>query len=333
MNTLHLIAVSRGVLPAQPGSTCVVCGPSPFASGREANDLLGPGFTDYDALHAPGATHECVGCCSVLGGKPGSMPMPLRMGHFAVVGGAMLRPDGAELLALILDPPADLQAIAWTATRKRHASLRCGPCSPGLLMVGAETGTIAWDVEKGRVLCAAILALRSAARQEQVLTGQYPPHVILALGSAWEPAEAIVARYRPSLALEMAVALVRRPESPTDTEIPPMPLAESERRAAELALSIGQASTLREADPIAFWATVFPRRVAAAGTRASLLDAAGWLAEKVRVNPSTMGDALTLIESMDAKQSTETLSLWRDRSLLVVAFARQISRERYQETV
>lgn len=329
MTPIHTIASARGIKPSPSGSVCVICGESPYAVGRPAAGLLGPNFTDYDALQSPDAPDACEGCCAVLGGKPGSVPMPLRMGHFAVVDGELLRPDSAELLALLIDPPAGIQAAAWTATRKRHASLRCGQCSPDHLLVGAETGTIAWDVAAGRRLVEAVSTLRASARQEHVLSGEYPPHVILALGAAWEPAEAVVAAYRPSLLLDMAVTLVRRPES-TTTETS-MPIAESERLAGELLLSIGQASTLRDADPIAFWATTFPRRVAAAGSRATLLDAAGWLAEKVRVNPSGLGDALAVIESLTPEQSTQMLALWRDRALLSVAFARQISRERYEE--
>lgn len=326
---LHILAAAQGVTPGK-GCTCIVCGASPFDAGRPAADLLGPLFTDYDLLQAPEATDACAGCASVLGGKPGSVPMPLRMGHFAVVAGELLRPSGAELLDLLLDPPVGLQVIAWTATRQRHASLRCGRCEPGLLMVGTEQGTVAWDVDVGRQVAAAVQTLRGAAQADHVLTGQYPPHVILALGAAWEPAEAVVAAHRPSPLLDMVCALVRRPETSTTTESP-MPIAESERLAGELILTIGRASAIREADPIAFWATTMPRRVAAAGTRPTLIDAAGWLVQQVRANPSALGEALGLIESMTPEQSTHTLDLWRDRALVCVAFARQLQRERNEE--
>jgi len=251
------------------------------------------------------------------------------MGHFAVVGGALVQPSSEELLSLLLDPPTDLQAIAWTAARKRHASLRCGPCQPGLLMVGAEQGTITWDVADGRDLVAAISILRESARQEHILSGQYPPHVILALGSTWEPAEAVVRQWRPSLALNMAVALVRRPDT-TTTEAP-MPISDPHRRAGELLLVIGTASTLRDQDPIRFWAEHLPRRLAAAGQRSTLIAAVGWLCQQLRVNPSNMADAVEVIEAMTDEQADETLGLWRSCHLLCIAYARQISRERYEE--
>lgn len=328
---LHTLAAARGVTPGA-GCDCVVCGASPYDVGRPAGGLLGPGFTDFDALRSPHSEHACEGCCSILGGKPGSVPMPLRMGHFAVVDGELLRPSGEELLALLVDPPAGLTVIAWTATRKRHASLRCGPCADGLLMVGAEQGTIAWDVAEGRALVHAATTLRQHARTEHVATGQYPPHVILALGAAWEPAEAVVARYRPSLTLDMVVALVRRPDTLTTTEEASVPISEIHRRAGSLLLAIGRASADRDADAIAFWATLFPRRVAAAADRPTLIRAVGWLTQAVRCNPSQLVEVVAEVESMTGAEADEILSVWREQTLLSIAFARQISRDRYEES-
>lgn len=315
----------------EPGpSRCAVCGPSPYASGRPTKAVLGPNFTDYDLLTDASAPDVCGGCAAMLGGKPGSVPMPLRMGHFAVVDGELLRPGIAELVELIYSPPAEIQAIAWTATRKRHASLRCGPCSPDHLMIGTETGTVAWDVAEGRTLIDAVAALRASASQEVILTGQYPPHVVLALGAAWEPAEAVVSRYRPSPTLELAVALARRPES-TDTPEAAMPISEPYRRAADLVLCVGQSSTVREGDPIAFWAHLLARRLTSAAQRPTLLAMVGRLAQDIRAQPSLMADAVAMIEDMTEEQAAEVLRLCRDTPLLVIAFARQISRERYEE--
>ena len=328
---MHILAAARGII-AGSGCVCVVCGDSPYDAGRPAGELLGPNFTDYDLLMAPSSSEACAGCASVLGGKPGSVPMPLRMGHFAVVDGVLLRPDGAQLLALLVDPPAGLQVIAWTAQRKRHASLRCGPCADGLLMVGAEQGTIAWDVAGGRLLVDAVAALRRHARIEHVLSGKYPPHAILALGAAWGPAEATVARYRPSLALDMVVALVRRPDTTATTEEAPVPISEIHRRAGSLLLDIGHASAARDADAIGFWSTLFPRRVAAAADRPTLIRAVGWLAESIGCNPSQLTDVIVAIEAMTEAEATDILTIWREQTQLSVAFARQISRERYEET-
>lgn len=329
MNVRQLIGACY--LPMSGPSRCAVCGDSPFASGRATGEVLGPNFADYDLLSAGQEPWTCQGCVGLLGGKPGSAPMPLRMGHFAVVNGELLRPSGQELSALLLDPPEGIQAVAWTASRQKHASLRCGPCSQAHLMIGTEGGTLAWDVAEGRILLGAVTALRHAARQEEILTGQYSPHVILALGPDWSPSDAIVTRYRPSLMLDVAVALVRRPDH-TTPEVPAMPISDPYRRAGALALALGSASRIRARDPIPFWGIWFPRRLAAAAQRPSLLSAVGWLAEKIAANPSAAIVVVETIESMTAAETEECLRLWRETPLLVIAYARQIYREQHQET-
>lgn len=324
MNARHAIGATYS--PPVGPSDCAVCGKSPFASGRPTSEVLGPLFTDYDLLTDAALPMACAGCAAMLGGKPGSVPMPLRMGHFVVVDGVMHRPSGAELAAIVYDPPPGLNVVAWTATRKRHASLRCGPCTPDLLLVGTESGTVAWDVATGRALLDAVSMLRAAARQDHILTGQYPPAVILALGSSWAPAESLVATYRPSLTLDLAVALARRPETTPDQE-PSMPISESYRRAAGLVLSIGNAARERDRDPIQFWSTLYPRRLAAAAQRGTLLAMVGKLAEMIRVNPTGMADAVAVVETMSDIDAAETLRLCRETPLLVIAFARQLARE------
>lgn len=326
-HTRHLIGACYG--PHAGPSACAVCGPSPFAVGRPTADVLGPGFTDYDLLADAATPTTCAGCAAMLGGKPGSVPMPLRMGHFAVVGGVLVRPSAAEVLALVYTPPPNIGAIAWTATRQRHASLRCGPCSSDHLAIGTESGTVAWDVAAGRALIDAVTVLRGAARQDHILTGQYPPHVILALGALWRPAEAVAGHYRPGPHLDIAVALARRPES-TPMESP-MPISDPHRRAAELVLAIGNASLERERDPIAFWATLYPRRLTAAAQRSSLMMMVEKLTQAVRCKPSALGDVVVMLDTWTPEQGEEVLRLCREAPLLIIAFSRQISRERYEE--
>lgn len=110
-----------------------------------------------------------------------------------------------------------------------------------------------------------------------------------------------------------------------------MSISEPHRRAGTLILTIGQASRVREEDPIKFWASLYPRRLAAAAQRPTLIEMVGRLAEQVAVNPSAMEDAVASIERMTDSETEETLRLCRETPLLVVAFARQISREQYEE--
>lgn len=81
----HLIARARGVLDGD-GSRCAVCGDSPFGEGKRTRDVLGPNFTDYESVDDSRAESACAGCVSLLGGRPGDDPPPLRTTSFVVTG-------------------------------------------------------------------------------------------------------------------------------------------------------------------------------------------------------------------------------------------------------
>ena len=209
MKPIHLVAEALGIAASGP-SACAVCDPSPFGVARPSKDVFGPAFVDYDLIHDSRIDDVCEGCAAVLGGKPSRENPPIRMGHVAVVNGVLERPDGARLLELIRNPEG-VEVLCWTATRQRHTILRAEPCT-GVLGIGTETGTLVWerhDVE----LLDAVSVLRQAASPDHIATGDYPAHIVERLGAQWEPAEAVVSRYRPGLHLDLAVALVRRPFS------------------------------------------------------------------------------------------------------------------------
>jgi hypothetical protein len=308
----------------EPGpSRCIVCGDSPFAEGRPVSDLFGSSFTDFGLMQGDGEV-ACQGCSAMLGGRPGGTPMPLRLGHFAVLGEDLARPTSVQLWALLYDPPEDLHAIGWTATRQRHASLRCGPCSPGLLMVGSEQGTIPWDVEQCRPLLDAVHALRAQASQDVILTGQYPPHVIATLGPLWEPNEEVVRRWRPSMQLQMAVAVTPRPE-PKETE--PMPMTESQTRAARIVADLASASAARKANALDFWGGLLARRLTVSASRQDLVQAVGDLMQRIQVSPLLVSDTVDALRWMPEDEAAATLREMRDRPLLIVALARQMAKE------
>lgn len=325
MNPRHLIGHALGAAPSE-GSVCAVCGVSPYAVGRPAKDVFGPAFTDYDLLWGEGED-VCEGCAAMLGGKPSRENPPLRMGHFAVIGGALERPDGERMVEILRDPPDDLQALGWTSSRQRHASLRAGSCGGGVLQIGTEQETITWDVSRDVALLDAVSTLRRHAHREHILTGQYPPHVIASLGAAWEPAEGVVATYRPSLSLDMAVHLVRRPPQ---QEEDPVPMMESQRIAARLLLHLTVGSKEREADPIRYWSSLLPRRLAAAvGRHRTLADIAARLIEDTLVEPLHYATqaGVAMIEDLSPEQATEIVDHWRAQPRLIIALVRALKEE------
>lgn len=324
-HAIHIIAAAMGVEPG-PSSDCAVCGDSPFPEARASADVFGPNFVDYDRIHDSALGSVCAGCARVLGGKPSKTDPPLRMGHFAVVAGVLERPDGARLLELIRDPEG-VEVIGWTKTRQRHASLRAEVRRGADLPIATEDEVVLWTQDDNALLDAVQLLRRSAA-PDHILTGQYPPHVIAALGSDWELGEQVVNLYRPSGHLEIACALVRRPDNPT--EAPPMPIAENEREAASLLLLLTAASPHRQKDGIGFWGALVPRRLAAAAQASqTLLDAASRLIEALQVSPTAADTVAGVrsIESYTPEEADAVLTIWRDKPRLVVAVARMIRSE------
>lgn len=263
----------------------------------------------------------------MLGGKPNRENPPLRMGHFAVRGGVLERPDAERLLGLLRAPPPDIEAIGWTRTRQKHASLHAGECSSSRLVVGTESGPLVWRPSVDGRLLDAVSTLRRAARIDDIASGDYPPHVITRLGALWQPAESVVALYRPSLHLDLALHLVRRPT--TDMEIPPMPHMPVHQTAAEILLRLSDGSSYRRSDPITYWSSLLIRRMAAATEQETLQGAVGILMEKLRMDPinSSVREAMVTVRSMPDEDADEVLAVLRTYPRQVVAICRILKDE------
>lgn len=300
---------------------CSVCGPSAFVVGRPSNEVFGPNFTDYDRVDAA-IPDVCDGCARMLGGKPGSDPPPLRTASFAVVGGELRRLD-IDAMAALLRGSEPVEAMGWAISRQKHASLRCGPCSPGLLRIGCDSGTIEWRPEVDRALLDAVATLRTAAMREHILGGAYPPHVLLALGDAWNAAESVVSRYRPSLHLDLACAVVRRPE--ITPESAPMTIPPEYEQAARLLDPLTRHSAARDKDPIRFWSELLPRRLDAASNSATVLEWTSYLVRALDVS-SFHPDVVAVLSA--PCDDAAVLSVLRRDHRLLIAFVRQIQADR-----
>lgn len=329
---MSMTAIGRalGAVEDRGGSWCAVCGVSPFPSARPAAKVFGPNFVDFDLLAMAHAEDVCAGCAKALGGKPSRSNPPLRMGHFVVAGGVLDRADGAGLLACLRSPPADVEAVGWAISRQKHASLRCGPCTPDLMQIGCDHGTIDWRAARDVALLDAVEALRSHARQDDILTGDYPPHVIQKIGlSAWQAAEAVVSARRPSLHLDLAVALVRRPDIDRTEEVM-SEIPESMRAAAELLDPLCMASAERDADAINFWHALLPRRLASAASSATLAEWLGYMVEALRVTVSRgeVVDVARRLDEMEPEEAASILSTLRRDHRLVITVTRMVGEER-----
>lgn len=319
----HWIGIALGAEVSPKGSICAVCGPSRFASKRPAAEVFSSGFVDYDLCVSPAADWVCDGCARMLGGKPGDSPPPLKAAHFVVVDGQMLKPSGAELLPYVVDPPGGIQAIAWTGSRKKHASLRCGPCSPLRVEVGTEDGTAAIDVASAKDAAGVIQKIRMYATQDEVLSGNYAPQVALNLGMELYELDARITHLRGGPVLSLLVALVRRPDAPERRET--VKLTETQLMAGRIVLTLGNGAPKR--DPIEFWKSLVPRRVAVAANRATLWDAMQWLSEKLGTSPYAAAEAIEIVSEVDDMTSAEVLKLMREAPAFVVGVARHLAKE------
>lgn len=108
-----------------------------------------------------------------------------------------------------------------------------------------------------------------------------------------------------------------------------MPIAEPQRRAAELLLSFTYASGARQADAIRFWSHLLPRRLAAAASRPTLLEAASKLMDGIETNPRAAAtvEGIEAIESFTAEEATDVLRLWRTQAPIIIALTRIIRDE------
>lgn len=327
MNTRQIIGGALGAVSVPGGSLCAVCGDSPFREGRSTKSVCGPAFVDYDLLQAA-APSVCEGCALMLGGKPSRENPPLRMGHFAVSGGKMERPDGERFVELLRDPPVDIQAMGWAISRQKHASLRCGPCSPGNLQIGCDHAAIEWIPGRDRPLLDAVSFLRRSATQAAIIEGAYAPHVITTLGPAeWLAAETVVRRYRPGLALEMVVALVRRPLlTPQEVNVA---VPDEYRFAAEILYPLTQQSSNRRDDPIRFWSELLPRRLAAAASSSTVAEWLAYMLGAIHVEafrPEVV-EVLAQVDSLDGAAENRIMSVLRRDHRLVITYVRLIGQE------
>lgn len=327
-NVKHSIGLALGAVPDGVGSRCAVCGDSPFSSERPSSDVFGPGFVDFDLLADAAAEMTCAGCALMLGGKPSRENPPLRMGHFAVIAGVMERADG-ERMVEVLRGLEGVEAVGWAVSRQKHASLRCGPCGAGVLLVGCDHGTIDWRPARDARLLDAVSALRAVFRAEDVAAGSYAPHQIQALGvDVWKAAEAVVSAYRPSLHLDMATALVRRPLVETKEALN-VAIPQEYRAAAELLAPLTQACALRTEDPIRFWSEILPRRLASAASAATITEWLSYLSEALRVQtfrPEVVG-VLETVDGMSDTEAQAILGVLRRDHRLVITVVRMLKKE------
>jgi hypothetical protein len=317
------MGVARGA-----GCRCFVCGTSPYDSAGKWRKVLGPNFADFDSCVDRAAEDVCAGCLRLLSGRPGDDPPPLRTLSVAMIGGRISTPAWADVWPLLIAPPDDLQVMSWAVSRQKHHVLYAEPCTPAVLRIGSDAGTIDLRPRRDAPLCAAVLALRAGDdkgrawfSRDEILSGQYATTKIASRSAAaWAEAEAVIAPRRGDPALQIIVAHAPVTISSTTKE-PPM-IDPTDERAIQLLLALCQSSEARTKDGLTFWQALLPRRVQRHSERVLEAFCARMMSD-LSVPPSSPGGIAVAqyTASITPDEAIAVMRRMRERPSLLIALA------------
>lgn len=324
MRQRHIIARSRGITDGN-GCICVVCGPSPF----DATDWkLGTDFSDWDDVAGVGDV-VCSGCASILRGRPGDDPPPLRTVHIlAVEGESAAYPSRDAIEAILRDPPAKPFVLAIAESRQRHAALRAGVSSAHRLLIGTDGACVVYEPARHLDLLDAVAALcipgpkQPGFTREQIKSGQYGAAQIITFGAMrWEALERIIAPHRPSNLLDL-LCLIARSAPATRLEIDMIdPVDET---AAHLLAEIARVATVNKI-AVNFWGGFLLHRITRFADQ-PLSDMVSRLMGACSVPPLSGVEIVSMLNALPPEEMVAVSAAFRARAPLIVALAFEMTR-------
>lgn len=331
MNARTILVMSRGVPPGA-GCRCKVCGPSPFDAGGKLAD----GFTDFGLLADPSATEVCAGCASLLAGRPGDDPPPLRTTSVRANVARVEYLPRSGVWGSLINPLDEPHVLSWAVGGQRHHWLRAGVSTAERLLIGTDEGTVEYVPARDRWLLDAVHALLASPTgtapllsRESIRTGIYHPAATAKYGNAeWSRIEGMVAAARPSPLLDMAVALSPVSGPPPTAKEDEMVSPEDER-AAEVLAELAHGSSVRSKDGMKFWSGFFRHRIEC-HRRKPLADFISRMFDEVGCDPMTIGakNLTVMIDEMSPEVVAATETSIRERPALLVAIAFERLRQR-----
>lgn len=324
MNARHLLARSRGT-PEGSGCECYVCGMSPF---DPSTFELGDNFTDHNDCHGTGGI-VCSGCASLLRGRPGDDPMPLRMTHIlAVYGAEPVYPKRGDLDAILRAPPEGVFVLAIAESGKRHAALRAGVSTAARLLIGTDSACVVYEPARHHPLLDAVAALCIPApkmpgfTRDQIRSGQYGASQIIAFGAArWEACERTIAPRRGTALLDLLILIARPAPLPAMEQDMIDPIDEL---AAQLLAEIAKASRVDKMT-VNFWGGFLLHRLARFADL-PLADFVSRLMAACAVPGIAGQEIVAALDSMSAEDVSGVSAALRARPALLVALAYERSR-------
>ncbi|MFM1991301.1 MAG: hypothetical protein RJA99_4258 [Pseudomonadota bacterium] len=323
-----MIAHAIGVPPGD-GCRCFVCGDSPFRSAGSWQKALGVGFSDWDCCEDRYADDVCEGCLRILSGRPGDDPPPLRTRTIAVIDGALSLPTIEETWSLLRSPPAGLQVLSWAVSKQKHHALYAELSTPSCVRLGSDSRTIDYRPERDDLLVEAVLRLRGGDEKgrawftrDEILSGYYPPPKIARSASRWAEAEAVILPRRGDAVLSLIVS--HAPVTAADQHTEDLMTDDIDNRVVALLAALAQDSQHRRRDGLAFWQSLFLRRIQRHSGRPFAAFAARML-DDLAVEPHSAG-ARAVAEQVAVTRSDDEIALMqrlRERPVLLLALVYQ----------
>ena len=260
--------------------------------------VLGANFADHSDLNAPGKETICTGCQSIMSGRPGRNPPPLRMVSFR------LKPkcsfeflEQADWWPIIKAGPASPEILSWGRTKKKHHALNAGISGNGFWRIGSDEIQIA-DWHDDAVIEALEILRSCGASKAAILTGRYRPQSLQKFSDEIDRSEKTIKRLRGKPILEWMVwALPSEPEKRKDGTS--MALDSNDRIAVDLLAAVAWASDYRKQDGLRFWDGYFMARVNRF-SRLPLPDFTSNLMRDAQVPAIYAHEAARLVDSLDA---------------------------------
>ena len=322
MNALHAIARSLGIQPGSESIRCCVCGESPFALIGRKRQSLGAIFSNHENLRAPQFDAVCEGCKTVLGGRPGRDPPPLRMASFMVSNGQFRAIDRAALWDLLQSPPPGNAVVSYGRSRKKQHALHAGFSGAGVWRVGSDDGPVEWR-HNPRIIRAVGEMRRLGVSKGAILTGRYPA----AKTAALQKLDAVIAPIRGSAALDMIVWC--SPEAGKD-KIEENPMIDPiDQDASDLLAIIAWHSSYRASEGLRFWGGYYLSRIRRL-SRLPLNDFISRACRECQATTAGAAEAAEFTARRDGEQCAAVIRAIRERPDLLhgLAFAQMEQRRK-----
>ena len=264
------------------------------------------------------AGYLCQGCVSVISGRPGDNPPPLRTRSFVCDDTGIHILDRAGWWELLQSAPSEPIVASWAITRKKHHALHAGWSMDGTWHVGTDTGQAVWEHDND-VMDACLELRRAGAGKAQIASGRYSVNID---PTVVDRCERVLVTMRPLPSGWMLDLLVHAlPPLPKKLTKPPretMPLPQPDTAAIEVLQTLAKGSNVRRTEGLKFWGGYLLSRVRRFA-RLPLPDLVSRLSDELDTDVYATASAGALVRDMDMETQTSVSDALKARPTLLVS--------------